>query len=122
MQQELERAEKEEGERKKRELASYQPLDIKNSIVSKLPNWRVEEILNHYVNGEAYFIGGQRKWKEIVLNYFGLLYHNKISIRQLLEIIKEQGIEFQQPEKFMAIPIEEFIKFISKKVKREIKV
>ncbi|WP_335486414.1 hypothetical protein [Neobacillus niacini] len=94
----------------------------KSSITSRLPNWRVEEILNHYVNGEAYFIGDQRKWKEIVLNEFELIYHNKISIPQLLHKIKGQGIEYKQPEKIMSYPIKKYIQFISKKVKKDIRL
>lgn len=97
-------------------------LETKNDIISSLPNWKVDEILNHYVNGEAYFIGDQRKWKEIVLNSFELINHNKISISQLLQIIKDQDIRFEQPEKIMFYPIKEYIKFISQKVKKDIKL
>jgi hypothetical protein len=95
-------------------------LEKQDTIASSLPNWKVEEILNHYVNGEAYFIGDQRKWKEVVLNCFELIYHNKISTSQLLQKIKEQGIEFIQPEKIMSYPIKEYIQFIRKKIKKDI--
>ncbi|PLS02324.1 hypothetical protein [Neobacillus cucumis] len=94
-----------------------QSMNGKNNLASKLPNWKVDEILNHYVNGEAYFLGDQRKWKEIVLHSYELVNHNKISIPQLLEKIKEQGIKYQQPEKIMSYPIKEYLQFISKRVK-----
>lgn len=103
-------------------LENDQTWEAKSKITSRLPKWKVDEILNHYVNGEAYFIGDQRKWKEIVLNSFELIYHNKISIPQLLQKIKGQGIEFEQSEKTMSYPIKEYIQFISKKVKKDIKL
>lgn len=93
----------------------------KNKLISRLPAWKIDEILNYYVNGEAYFTGNPRQWKEIVLNSYELLYHNKISISQLLQIIKEQGIEFKQTDKTMTYPINDYIQFVSKKIKREIK-
>ncbi|WP_449623172.1 hypothetical protein [Robertmurraya sp. Marseille-Q9965] len=103
-------------------LENDRPWEAKSNITSRLPNWKVDEILNHYVNGEAYFIGDQRKWKEIVLNSFELIYHDKISIPQLMHKIKEQGMEFKQSEKIMSYPIKEYIQFISKKVKKYIKL
>lgn len=102
-------------------LENERPWVVKSNITSRLPNWKVDEILNHYVNGEAYFIGDQRKWKEIVLNSFELIYHDKISIPQLLQKIKEQGIEFKQSQKIMSYPIKEYLQFISKKIKKDIK-
>ncbi|MCU1807106.1 hypothetical protein NVV31_17100 [Cytobacillus firmus] len=94
--------------------------DTQGNVALRLPKWNVEEILNHYVSGEAYFVGDQRKWKEIVLNSFELIYHQKISITQLLQRIKGQGIEFKQSEKIMTYPVEVYVQFISKKVKKDI--
>ncbi|WNS75196.1 hypothetical protein RRV45_20345 [Bacillus sp. DTU_2020_1000418_1_SI_GHA_SEK_038] len=103
-------------------LENDQTREARNNLASRLPSRKVEEILNHYVNGEAYFIGDQRKWKETVLNSFELIYHNKISIPQLLQKIKGQGIEFKQSEKIMSYPIKEYVQFISKKVKKDIEL
>jgi len=85
-------------------------------VITKLPKWKVDEMLNHYVNGEAYFSGNPREWKEIVLNSFELIYSNEISVLQLLQKIKESGIKFAQPEKLMAYPIKEYIQYIGKGV------
>ncbi|MGG1678235.1 competence protein CoiA family protein [Neobacillus sp. NRS-1170] len=86
-------------------------------VTSKLQNWKIDEMLNHYVNGEAYFSGNPRQWKEIVLNSFELINSNKISIPQLLQKIKDSGIKLAQPEKTMVYPIKEYIQYVTKKVK-----
>jgi hypothetical protein len=103
-------------------LEPHQFWETQDSVESRLSKWKVNEILNHYVNGEAYFTGDPRRWKEIVLNSLELIYYNKITIKQLLKKIKGQGIEFKQSERIMSYPIEEYIQFISKKVKRDIKI
>ncbi|WP_026568373.1 hypothetical protein [Bacillus sp. UNC41MFS5] len=90
-------------------------------VASKLPGWKVEEILNHYVNGEAYFTGNSRKWKEIVLDSFMDIYFNKISVPQLLQKIKDNGIKFDQPEKIMSFPINEYIQYVGKKIKKDVR-
>ncbi|WP_144555439.1 hypothetical protein [Bacillus sp. X1(2014)] len=91
-------------------------------VTSKLPGWKVEEILNHYVNGEAYFTGNSRKWKEIVLNIYWEIYTNKISVPQILQKIKDNGIKFDQPEKIMAFPLNEYIQYIGKKIKKDVRI
>lgn len=91
--------------------------EAKNNLLKNLPSWKVNELLNHYINGEAYFIGGKRKWKEVLLNVFELIYQNKITIPEVLQKIKAEGIEFSQPEQTMSHPIREYIEYISKKVK-----
>jgi hypothetical protein len=95
-------------------------VEPKNNIASKLPDWKLDEILNHYVNGEAYFTGESRKWKEVVLNSYELIHTGRISIPQLLQKIQDQGIECKQPEKIMAYPIREYLEFIGKKVKKDV--
>jgi hypothetical protein len=103
-----------EIEQQKSEVVQVQ----KNEYKQKLPSWKVDEILDHYVTGEAYFIGNPRRWKEIVLNSYELINANKLSVPQLLKNLQDQGIEFKQSEKIMSYPINEYMQFIRKKVKK----
>ncbi|MFS0661297.1 hypothetical protein AB1L07_20980 [Niallia alba] len=92
-------------------------LKKETNIIKSLSKGKFDEILNHYVNGEAYFVGGEKKWKEVVVNCFELFSQEKITIPQILQKIKEYGIEFSQSEKIMSYPVIEYMQYIRKKVK-----
>lgn len=92
------------------------------NLIKRVPTWMLEELLNHYVNGEGYFINGPMKWKEVVLHSFDLLYEGKVTTLQLLEMMKAEGIKFEQSNKVMLYPVNEYVRYISRKLKREVSI
>ncbi|MGD6870915.1 hypothetical protein ACQCU1_01825 [Sutcliffiella horikoshii] len=93
---------------------------LDNHVTSLIPKWKQEEVLNHYVNGEAYFSGESRKWKLIVLKSYRQVINGRMSIQKLLEEIKNQDIKTSQPDLTMHHPINYYIEYLGRKLKKEL--
>ncbi|MCA1321628.1 hypothetical protein LC085_17110 [Bacillus tianshenii] len=93
---------------------------LNQNISSLLPDWKQEEVLNHYINGEAYFSGESRQWKLIVLNSYTLVRKGEKSILELLREIQQHGIKTSQPEKIMVYPIKEYMEYLGRRLKKEL--
>ncbi|KAB7671677.1 cell envelope integrity protein TolA [Bacillus sp. B1-b2] len=107
-------------ESKEKKIISWR--NERNSLIKRIPTWMLDELLNHYVNGEGYFINGRMKWKEIVLHSFDILYEGKLTTLQLLEMMKIEGIKFEQSDKVMLYPVNEYVRYIGRKLKREVTI
>lgn len=77
-----------------------------------------EEILSHYVNGQQYINGSQRKWKEFVLYRFKQVYEKKLTVQDLIVLMKNAGFTFNQPDKHVYYPIRDYLIYIGKKSKK----
>lgn len=77
-----------------------------------------EEVLAHYVNGQQYINGSQRKWKEFVLYQFNQVYEKKITVQGLIVLMKNAGFTFNQPEKVVYYPLRDYLIFIGGKSKK----
>ena len=53
-----------------RTIENNQVWEAKSNITSRLPKWKVDEMLNHYVNGEAYFIGDLKKVERVSIEFY----------------------------------------------------
>lgn len=87
---------------------------IDEYIKQKKKKEMIEKILNHSVNGESYFKTPAKIWKAVVLRKFNAVYKNEISVHDLIEILKKEGIEFTQNDKFIYYPVNELLVYIGK--------
>lgn len=93
---------------------------INDEIKLKRKKDMIDKVLAHRVRGDSYFKSSEENWKNIVLRKFNAVYRNELSIYELIEILKKEGVEFTQNEKIIYYPIKELLEYISKLSKREI--
>lgn len=93
---------------------------INEEIKLKRKKEMIDKVLAHQIRGDSYFKSSEENWKNIVLRKFNAVYRNELSVFELIEILKKEGVEFTQNEKIIYYPIKELLEYISKLSKREI--
>lgn len=93
---------------------------LDDQVTFHIPKWKLEEVLNHYVNGEAYFSGESRNWKLIVLKSYREVINGRMTTQKLLEEIQKQDIKTSQLDHTMRHPIDYYIKYLGRKLKKEL--
>ncbi|WP_078557137.1 hypothetical protein [Bacillus alkalicellulosilyticus] len=66
---------------------------------------KIESILNHQVEGEAFILTPSREWKQIVLKHFNQVHRGELGIKELLTILKEKGVRFSQKDSLVEYPV-----------------
>ena len=77
-----------------------------------------EEVLAHYISGQQYINGSQRQWKKFVLYRFNQVYEKKLTVQDLIVLMKNVGVSFNQPDKLVYYPIRDYLIYIGKKSKK----
>lgn len=76
---------------------------------------KIEKILNHPVQGEAYILTQGRIWKAIVLRYFNKINKGELTIDELVQQLESRyGVKYAQKHSLVRFPVEECLRYISK--------
>ncbi|MGN7299553.1 hypothetical protein [Ferdinandcohnia sp. SAFN-114] len=95
---------------------------FENELLSKKRNEKIELIINHQVEGEAFIISSSHHWKRIVLQNFNRIYRNEIGINELLKVMQEHGVVFAQKDSLVRYPVLECLNFIAKQSNEKLEI
>lgn len=94
----------------------------KESVEKKKRQETLQKILNHQVVGEIYISTSPSVWKSLTLKYFNKIYRKEMDIIELMDTLEKQGIIFNQKRTLVIYPIREYLYYIAKETKKEIKI
>lgn len=90
------------------------------NLEEKIRRQKFEQIINRQVEGEGFISTPPRVWKGILIKNFNKVQRKEITIYQLLDKLKEEGVVFLQKDSLVKYPVIEYLKHITKVSKKDI--
>jgi hypothetical protein len=77
---------------------------------------KIEQILNHTVQGEVYILTQGRTWKLIVLNHFNNKFQKgEMTLIELVQLLETKySVKYTQKHSLVKYPIEECLQYIAR--------
>ncbi|MDC3424233.1 hypothetical protein NC797_06890 [Aquibacillus sp. 3ASR75-11] len=91
-------------------------------LEARKKNEKIEMVLNHSVEGEAFILSPGWEWKKIVLNYFNRVQQKDLTVEKLLQILKSKGVVFGQKDTLVQYPVIKCLEYIAKISNQEIEL
>ncbi|MCM3443991.1 MULTISPECIES: hypothetical protein [Metabacillus] len=88
--------------------------NIEKEVLLKKRKEKIDKVINHRVEGEGFINEPSSMWKEIILYNYNKVCRDEISIDQLINMMENKGVTFNQDKSLIRYPVIQCIEYISK--------
>lgn len=75
---------------------------------------KIEQILNHKVEGEGFINAAPSIWKKIILLHFNKVSRGEMTVEQLISLLESKGVTFNQSKQLIRFPVIHCLEYIAK--------